>query len=516
MLSQPAQLPTRSLADTVRWAGLFLGPVCAILTYLLLPAAQFDDAGNVIRGLTPSGRATAAVAALMAVWWLSEAIPLSATALLPLLLFPLAGIASIKSAAAPYANEVIFLFLGGFILGLAMERWGLHKRIALLTVMIVGTGPKRVIGGFMIASALISMWVNNTATTIMMVPIALSVIALVAASHAPPGTPRDQAPSPDPNFDSTLLLGIAYASSIGGVATLIGTAPNAIMKGFVADSLGRQIGFANWMMLGVPLVAIYLPIAWFYMTSISQPVRLKSIPGGRELFRRELHSLGRMSTGEWIVLSVFITTVALWLTRPLIQDLARDTPLAGLNDASIAIFAAIALFTIPVSPRRRIFAMDWQTAERLPWGALLLFGGGLSLAAAITANGVDAYIGQLLGGLGHLPLWLAVLIVVTVVIFLTELTSNTAVTTALLPVLAAAAPSLGVDPMRLVVPAAIAASMAFMLPVATPPNAIVFASGRITIGQMARAGLGLNIMGIILITLATMLVGEGIVAVAGK
>lgn len=500
--------------NVIRWAGLLLGPVCAILAYTLLPTAQLDDAGRVLSGLTTAGRATAAVAALMAVWWLSEAIPLSATALLPLLLFPIVGASNIRAAASPYANEVIFLFLGGFILGLGMEKWGLHKRIALITVMLVGTGPKRVIGGFMIASALISMWVNNTATTIMMVPIALSVIAMVATSHAPPGTPADRAPSPDPNFDSTLLLGIAYASSIGGVATLIGTAPNAIMKGFVADSLGRQIGFAQWMMLGVPLVAIYLPIAWFYMTSISQPVRLKTIPGGRELFRNKFRDLGRMSTGEWVVFFVFVSTVSLWLTRPLIQQWTAGTPLAGLNDSSIAIFAAVALFVIPVKPRQGIFAMDWQTAERLPWGALLLFGGGLSLAAAITANGVDTYIGQLLGGLGHLSLWLAILIVCTVVIFLTELTSNTAVTTALLPVLAAAAPSLGVDPMRLVVPAAIAASMAFMLPVATPPNAIVFASGRITIGQMARAGLGLNIMGIILITLATMLAGESIVAVA--
>ncbi len=514
MMDEP-HMGNRS-ADMVRWAGLFLGPVCALLAYMFLPAARFDELGNLVGGLTDAGRATAAIATLMAVWWLSEAIPLSATALLPLLLFPVAGVQPIRAAAAPYANDVIFLFLGGFILGLGMEKWGLHKRIALITVMLVGTGPKRVIGGFMIASALISMWVNNTATTIMMVPIALSVIRMVAVAYAPPGTPADRATSPDANFDSTLLLGIAYAASIGGVATLIGTAPNAIMKGFVADSLGRQIGFASWMMLGIPLVAIYLPIAWFYMTSISQPVTLKSIPGGRDLFRSELRELGPMSTGEWVVFGVFITTVVLWLTRPLLQEWATGTPLAGINDSSIAIFAAIALFVIPVSPRRRIFAMDWQTAERLPWGALLLFGGGLSLAAAITANGVDAYIGQLLGGMGHLPLWLAVLIVVTVVIFLTELTSNTAVTTALLPVLAAAAPSLGVDPLRLVVPAAIAASMAFMLPVATPPNAIVFASGRITIGQMARAGLGLNIVGIILITIATMIVGEGIVAVASK
>ena len=489
------------------WSGLLLGPLGALLVYALLPAAH----------LSPPGRATAAVAVLMAVWWLSEAIPLSATALLPLLLFPLTGAQSIAAAAAPYASDVIYLFLGGFVLGLAMERWGLHRRIALTTILLVGTGPHRVVGGFMLASALMSMWVSNTATTIMMVPIAMSVIRMVAVAHAPRGTPDDQARSPDPNFDSTLLLGIAYAASIGGVATLIGTAPNAILKGFVETTLGRQLGFAQWMLLGVPLVAVTLPITWVYLTRVSQPVRLKSIPGGRGFFRAELRALGPMSTGEWVVFAVFMTTVALWLTRPLIQRWAvgGGTPLAGLNDASIAIFAALALFVIPIRPRERIFAMDWATAERLPWGVLLLFGGGLSLAAAITANGVDAYFGGLLGGLGHLPVWLAVLLVCTLVIFLTELTSNTAVTTALLPVLAAGAPALGVDPLRLVVPAAIAASMAFMLPVATPPNAIVFASGRITISQMSRAGLGLNLICIAIITVFTLIVGDNIVAVAG-
>lgn len=511
----------------VAWIGLALGPVLAVVAYALLPAAEVDEAGNIVRGLSDAGRATAAIGVLMAVWWLSEAIPLSATALLPLVLFPMTGAAPMGKAAAPYADSVIFLFLGGFILGLGMERWGLHKRIALIVVMLVGTGPKRLIGGFMLASAMISMWVNNTSTTIMMLPIALSVIGLVAARHAAPGTRPEDVRSPDPNFDSTLLLGIAYAASIGGVATLIGTAPNAIMKGFVERELGREIGFANWLMLGLPLVAVYLPLAWAYMTCISQPVRLKSIPGGKEMIRSEYRALGGMSRGEWTVFGVFVCTVALWLTRPLLNEWGRELAdgasggmlaaaraLQGLNDSTIAVMAALALFVIPVNAGKRVFAMDWPTAERLPWGVLLLFGGGLSLAAAITANGVDAYIGQMLGGLGHLPLWLAVLIVCTVVIFLTELTSNTAVTTAMLPILAAAAPSLGVDPMRLVVPAAVAASMAFMLPVATPPNAIVYGSGRIRIGQMARAGLGLNIIGIVLITLATMLVGDGIVAVA--
>lgn len=501
----------------VRWVGLIAGPVAALLAWMLLPVAIYADDGSLVSGLTPQGRATAAIAALMAVWWLSEAIPLSATALIPLLAFPLSGSLDMARAASPYASPVIFLFLGGFILGLSMERWGLHRRIALITVSIVGTGPKRLIAGFMVASAMLSMWVNNTSTTIMMLPIALSVIGLVAARHAPPGTPHGQAPSPDPNFDSTLLLGVAYAASIGGVATLIGTAPNAILKGFVEGTLGQSIGFADWFLMGLPLVAVYLPVAWLYLTCFSQPVRLKEIPGGKALIRGEIKALGRMRRGEWIVLAVFCSTVALWLSAPTLSQIgqSRGIPvLAGINDSSIAILAALALFIIPVRPSERVFAMDWATAERLPWGALLLFGGGLSLAAAITANGVDVFIGGLFRGVGVLPLWLAIMLVVAVVIFLTELTSNTAVTTALLPILAAAAPSLGVDPVRIVVPAAIAASMAFMLPVATPPNAIVFGSGRVTIGQMSRAGLGLNIIGIVLITIFSTVMGGTIASVA--
>lgn len=516
------------IAAIVSWIGLIAGPIVAVCVFMLLPRQAVGPDG-VLTGLSDTGRATASVGALMAVWWLSEAIPLSATALLPLVLFPLTGAATMSRAAAPYADSVIFLFLGGFILGLGMERWGLHKRIALMVVLMVGTGPKRLIGGFMLASALISMWVNNTSTTIMMLPIALSVIGLVAARHAAPGTHERDIRSPDPNFDSTLLLGIAYAASIGGVATLIGTAPNAIMKGFVARELGREIGFANWLMLGLPIVAAYLPLAWLYMTCISQPVRLKSIPGGREMIRAEFAALGPMSRGEWTVFTVFLCTVTLWLTRPLLNELgdrlaagghggdvlpALARALQGLNDSTIAVLAALALFAIPVRPRERIFAMDWPTAERLPWGVLLLFGGGLSLAAAITANGVDAYIGQMLGGLGRLPLWMAVLIVCTVVIFLTELTSNTAVTTALLPILAAAAPSLGVDPMRLVVPAAVAASMAFMLPVATPPNAIVFSTGKVPIGAMVRYGLLLNLLGVAVITSAVYLFGPRVMQIA--
>ena len=504
----------RTLANRVALIGLVLGPVLAAVAYVLLPHAGVDEATGVVTGLSQPGRATAAVGVLMAVWWLTEAIPISATALLPLVLLPLTGAMGIKDAASPYANDVIYLFMGGFMLGLAMEKWGLHKRIALTTLLIVGTGPRRIIAGFMIASAMLSAWVSNTATAVMMLPIALSVISVVAMQHAPAGTACEDSPSPDPNFDSTLLLGVAYASSVGGIVTLIGTPPNAILRGYVQSELGKEISFANWLILGGAIAFVMLPLVWFYLVFVSQPVKLRTIPGGRGLFKGELRALGKPSRGELTVLIVFCCTVVLWLTRPLLASLGSKhgiVPLAGLNDSSIAIGAALLLFCIPVDLKRRSFAMDWHTTQRLPWGVLVLFGGGLSLAAAISTNGVDTFIGSGFVRLDQLPLWLIVTLVCTLVIFLTELTSNTAVTTALLPVLGAAAIALGIDPLKLVVPAAIVASLAFMLPVATPPNAIVFGSGRITVPQMARTGFGLNIIGIVVVTLATLLLGDFIV-----
>ena len=447
----------------------------------------------------------------MATWWLTEAIPLSATALLPLIVFPVAGVLTFSAAASPYASEVIFLFMGGFILGLAMERSGLHTRVALLTLLLVGTSPKRLVGGIMLASAMVSMWVSNTATAIMMLPIALSVIALVRERHAPPNTPPGERQSPDPNFESALVLGVAYAASIGGVATLIGSPPNAVFKGFVQATLHHQVGFVDWMKVTLPLVAVFLPLAWFYMTSVSLPIRLKEVSGSRAMIRGELAALGRIGRGEWVVLIVFLLTVALWLFRPTLADLGEAHGVAGLralNDASISLFSCLLLFIIPINLRQRVFAMDWKTAERLPWGALILFGGGLSLAAAIAANGLDLYLGQFFTGLAGFPTWLIVVVLVAFVIFASELASNTAVATAILPVLAAAAPSMGIDPFRLLIPATIAASLAFMLPVGTPPNAIVYATGRVTMGRMLRTGFGLNILAIVMITTATELFGH--------
>jgi solute carrier family 13 (sodium-dependent dicarboxylate transporter), member 2/3/5 len=456
-----------------------------------------NQAGEVT-GLSAAGRATTAVAVLMAIWWLTEAIELSATALLPIALFPLLGVRSIREATAPYADPVIFLFLGGFMLGLAMERWGLHKRIALLTILLVGTRPTMMIAGFMLATALMSMWVSNTATAVMMMPIGISVIHLVFARL---GREFDKdalpaAGTPGANFATCLMLGIAYAASIGGVGTLIGTPPNVVMKGFIERTYGIEISFIHWMLLGVPLVAVFLPIVWVYLTRIAFPVKIQEIPGGRELMRGELAALGPMKRGEWGVLIVFLCTATLWISRPSLPRIQGvGTYFTGLTDEVIAIAAAIALFVIPVNPGKGIFIMDWPTARKLPWGILLLFGGGLSLAAAIQATGVDRWIGSGFTVLQGMAMLIILLAIALVVIYLTEMTSNTAVTTTLMPVLAGAATGLAVAPGPLLITAALAASFAFMLPVATPPNAIVFGTGYVRLPQMVKAGFWLNIMG---------------------
>jgi sodium-dependent dicarboxylate transporter 2/3/5 len=323
--------------------------------------------------------------------------------------------------------------------------------------------------------------------------VGASVIQLVAArlGQAP------ERPGPDAsgaNFATALMLGIAYAASIGGVGTLIGTPSNAILKGYIEQTYGREISFAAWLALGLPLVAVFLPLAWLYLTRVAFPVRLAHIPGGRDVIRGELRALGRMGRGEWAVFTVFVLTALAWVLRPL---LVARTGLAGLTDEGIAVLAAAVLFLVPVSARERTFAMDWETAARLPWGILILFGGGLSLAGAIRATGVDRFIGRGFEALGAVPPILVVLGVALGVTFLTELTSNTAVTTTLMPVLggAGAAAALGMDPTLLLVPAAVAASYAFMLPVATPPNALVFGSGHVRLAQMVRAGFWLNLAG---------------------
>ena len=483
-----------------RNVGLVLGPLLAIGVYLLIPPTSSEA---VAQGLSQPGRAVAAVGALMATFWVTEALPIPVTALLPILLFPLAtgGTISPRAAAAPYAHELIFLFMGGFIVALAMQRWSLHRRIALTTILLVGTKPARLVAGFMLASAFLSMWVSNTATVVMMLPIATSVIDLVRRELRHRNDTFQLREGEPFHFAICLLLGTAYAASIGGIGTLIGTPPNALLAAFVEEQYGVEISFVRWMGVGVPLVAVFLPITWLVLTRLVFPIRLPGIPGGRELIRRELEEQGPMSTPERRVLIVFLLTAATWIIRPLLARIALGDwrPLAGLSDAGVAIGAAVVLFAMPSGTGRGVFLMSWKQAAKLPWGVLILFGGGLSLATSLKETGVAAMIGQAVSGYHDLPVVAIMLIVTATIVFLTELTSNTATTATFLPILGAVAVGLGVSPLLLVVPMAIAASCAFMMPVATPPNAIVFSSGEISIPQMCKAGMWLNLIGIALV-----------------
>ena len=494
---------------TVSWIGRIAAPPLALAVYWLLPTGE--------AGLSDAGRTTAAVGCLMAVLWLTEAMPLAATALLPIVLFPLAGVTSIRDAAAPYAREYIFLFMGGFMLALAMERWNLHRRIALVTVLAVGTSPARLVGGFMLASAFLSLWISNTATTVMMLPIGLSLVAILSdqlGSTGPTGMPGPSEPSSLPgrreaNFATCLMLGIAYAASIGGMGTLIGTPPNLIFAAFVRQTFSLEIGFARWMAVALPLVALFLLIAWGVLTKLVFPVGAATIPGGRQVIRDEIAKLGPLTRGERTVLVVFALTALAWIAREPLTHwawLARQVPaITRVHDAGIALAAAIALFVIPVDAGKGVFALDWRTAKKLPWGILLLFGGGLSLAAAVQSSGLTEWIGHQVAALRDMPPLVLVVLVAVTVTLLTEMTSNTATTSAFLPILGGVAVGIGVEPLRLLVPAALAASCAFMMPVATPPNALVFGSGHVTIRQMVKAGLWLNLIGVVLITLVTQL-----------
>lgn len=479
---------------TIQWIGLIAGPVLSILLYSLLPHAYPNSAGETVE-FSNAGRATTALAVWMAVWWMTEAVELYATALLPLVALPMSGAASVRAAAAPYAHELIFLFMGGFLIALAMQRWGLHRRLALRALRAAGDHPAGIVACFMGVTAFFSMWVSNTATAVMMLPIALSIISLV--EQVEPGTKTR------PHFALCLLLGIAYAASIGGIGTIIGTPPNVFLASYIHSSLGEEISFVRWMGVGLPLVAVFLPLAWLMLTRVLYPLRGERIEGSRDVTERAYRELGVMSRGERIVLVVFLLAALSWITRPLLVNVRIGDmhPLAGLSDPVIAMVAALVLFVVPVDVRRRVFVMNWETALKLPWGILLLFGGGLSLAAAIRVNGVGEYIGHQLAFLSGIPVLLLVMAVIALVIFLTELTSNTATTATFIPILAALAPVFDLHPFMLIVPAAIAASCAFMLPVATPPNAIVFGSGHVTIQQMIRAGFWLNLSGVVLITL---------------
>ena len=466
--------------------GLVVGP----LAFVFVLAAPTPA------GLTTAGQAVGATAAWMVIWWVSEAVPIPVTALLPLVLFPLTGATEPNTAAEPYANRLIFLFLGGFMIAVAVERWELHRRLSLWTIATVGTQPRRIILGFMLITAFLSMWISNSATAMLMMPIGLAVIDQVAelVRRSDLDIPTEDG---EFQFGTVLLLSIAYSASIGGVGTLIGSPPNIIFAGFVSESYGQDISFAQWMAYGVPLAALGVGICWFYLTRIVLDRQFETLPGETDVIEERRQELGSMSRPETLVLVVFGIVASGWLVRPVLLE-----PIVpAIDDAAIAIAGAVALFVVPVRDEdgEWTFLLDWTTAVTVPWGVILLFGGGLSLAAGVTESGLADWIGTGLLALEGIDLLWIVATVALLAVFLTEVTSNTAMTAMLIPILGALAAGLSVHPYVLMLTATTVASFAFMLPVATPPNAIVFGGGHLKIPQMATIGFVMNLVGVMLV-----------------
>jgi len=469
---------------TRQWIGWVVGPAALLLTLVLPPP----------EGLSPEGWRTAGAGLLMAVFWISETIPIPATALLPLVLFPALGLGDIRATAAPYANPIIFLFLGGFIIALAMQRWHLHRRIAIALVGRLGTRPSAIVAGFLLASGLVSMWVSNTATALMMLPIALSVVHLCPQTGPAAREMRD--------FGTALMLAVAYGATTGGMATLIGTPPNALLAAYVSEVYQITIGFGQWMLVGVPVAIVSLAFVYIVLTRVMFTLSAGELPGMAALIADERARLGPLSRGELATAVVFVLTATGWVFQPLIT---RVVPL--VSDTTIAIAGALVLFMIPVNPRRGEFVMTWEATRTLPWGVLLLFGGGLSLAGNIETHGLAAYFGSLAQGLRDVPTIGILSIVAFGILLLTELTSNTATAATFLPITGALALSLGENPMLFLIPTALAANCSYMLPVGTPPNAIVYGSGIVPLSEMARAGFLLNVVLVPVVVILLLLIG---------
>jgi len=493
---------------------VLIGGVVFFSIILLMPLPE---------GMTPSGKRLLAVSALMAFWWIGEGAPIAVTALLPLVLFPLLGIMSSKQVAPNYTNHFVFLFLGGFMIALAMEKWNFHKRLALWIISLIGTGLNRIVLGFMTAAAFLSMWISNTATTMMLLPVGMAVVRQVAEHSTLDGrhdetTKRQVAKS----LGLVLMLGLAYSASIGGVGTLIGTAPNIVFAGFYKELYPEnpEISFVKWMIMAIPVVLLFIPLVWIYLCRVIAPIsldRIKFTKRNGDIIKQELSALGETTRPEKMVAGIFAVTALLWIFRKPLELGSITIPGWSnlfpnpemLHDSTVAMMMGILLMLLPAQSRKttvtidknEYFLLDWNTVEtRMPWGILLLFGGGFALASGFTKTGLAEWIGDQLIGLSSFPLWAVVLFVCLGITFLTELTSNTATSTMILPVVGAAAVAAGFHPLMLMLPATLSASFAFMLPVATPPNAIVFGSGWVTVPTMSRAGLALNLIGAMLIT----------------
>ena len=460
--------------------GLILGPALFVLTLLFIHP----------KGLSPEANAVLASTLWIAVWWITEAIPIAVTSLLPIILFPLTGALSVAETTASFGHRYIFLYVGGFILAIAIERWNLHRRIALTIIDLIGTNIKSIILGFMIATAFLSMWISNTATSVMMLPIGMAIISQLRDN---PQTIENE----NRIFGKALMLAIAYSASIGGMATLIGTPPNLVLAGIVQETYGIEITFSKWIFFGLPISILLLFICWSYLTNFAFSFQQKSFPGGRNEIARQLEALGKISFEEKIVLAVFSLTAIAWISRSFLLSKLVPT----IDDTIIAMIAAVALFLLPASRSANRPIITWEEAVKLPWGILLLFGGGLALAQGFKTSGLAVWIGNQMTLLQGVSLLLLLFILIAAVNFLTEITSNLATTAMLLPILAPLALSIDVHPYLLMVGATVAASCAFMLPVATPPNAVVFGSGYLKIPDMVRAGIWMNLLSILLLTL---------------
>ncbi|QBQ04815.1 SLC13 family permease [Sporosarcina pasteurii] len=484
--NEPPQEPdnpyNKKSYSTAQIVGLLLGPLLFLLTFMFFSP----------EGLSTEAKAVLAVTLWVATWWITEAIPIPVTSLLPIFLLPATGALESGTVTAAYGNDIIYLFLGGFFIATAMEKWNLHKRMALAIISFIGTSTQRILLGFMTATAFLSMWVSNTAAVMMMIPMGLAITAQVA--EALKGRPEEKE---IPKFEKALIFGIGYAGTIGGLGTLIGTPPNIILAAQVKELFDVEISFANWMLIAIPIVLLLIITTWIYLGRFVFRMNIKGLPGGQEVIQEERKALGKVIHEEKVVAGVFIFAAFMWITREFIWlDLLPD-----LKDGQIAILATALLFAIPTSKKHGSRILEWKDSKEIPWGILLLFGGGLAIAAGFRQTGLSEWIGGQLTLLDGFNMLLIITLSTLLVLGLTEITSNTATATMILPVLAALALALNIHPFALMIPAAMAANCAFMLPVGTPPNAIIFGTGKIRIVEMVRVGFLVNFFALCLIIL---------------
>lgn len=470
MLESSGQQPAKKLS--FKKLGLFLGPILFVLILTWLHP----------EGINQKACAVLATTVWVSVWWISEAIPLAVTAMLPIILFPLTGAVNAVETTAAFGDPLIFLFVGGFILAIAMEKWNLHRRIALNILQFLGNKSSLIVLGFMLSTGCISMWISNTATTAMMLPTCLAIISQIPDNmeHA----------NQKESFAKALMISIAYAASIGGIATLVGTPTNVIFAAMAKDLLGIEVSFVQWMMFGIPTSLLLLVICWLLLTQWMFPLKNQRLPGSKTEIRNQLLLLGRTSWEEKCIMLIFSLVALAWITRTYI--LQKILP--GIDDTIIAMAGATALFFVPSRTKKGQMLIDWKTAEKLPWGTLLLFGGGLSLANGFKSSGLSDWVGSQLTTLQEMPVWIVLLIVMGAVVLLTEMASNVATVAMMMPILAALGQALGVNPFGLMVAGAIAATCGFMMPAGTAPNAIVFGSGYMRIKDMVRAGFWMDLI----------------------